>query len=259
MESMTLAHRSDRQGIKSVLSSSKKRSNQGFQALPLLVSLMACFLTNPTLAQDKPLKTLTVTGRGVATIPTTAAEVQLGVEVQGKTATEVQQEVARRSAAVVDLLRSRKVEKLQTTGIRLNPIYSRDSETQRITSYSGSNLVSFQSPTEQTGTLLDEAVRAGATRIDSVSFTASDQAISDAQKQALRQATKDAQEQADTVLSTLNLTRQEVVGIAVNGATEPPYTPLLENRVASKTAGIATPLVNGEQEIQASVTLQISY
>lgn len=243
-----------------LLSSSNKRINQGFQTLPLLVSIMAFFLANPVLAQDKVLKTLTVIGRGVTTISTTAAEVQLGVEVQGKTATEVQQEVARRSVTVVDLLRSRNVENLQTTGIRLNPIYTRDSDMQRITSYSGSNLVSFQAPTEQTGRLLDEAVQAGATRIDSVRFTASDQAISQAQRQALRQATKDAQEQADTVLSALNLTRKEVVGIAINGATEPPSMPLLENRtLASKTANLTTPLVNEEQEVQASVTLQISY
>ncbi len=66
-------------------------------------------------------RTLTVSGKGKITIPTTLTQVRLGVEVQGKTAQEVQQQVAKRSQAVVELLKSRQVEKLETTGISLNP------------------------------------------------------------------------------------------------------------------------------------------
>jgi uncharacterized protein YggE len=51
-------------------------------------------------------------------------QVRLGVEIQGKTAQAVQQQVAQRSQAVIELLKSRKVEKLETTGISLNPNYS---------------------------------------------------------------------------------------------------------------------------------------
>ncbi|MCA1993523.1 MAG: SIMPL domain-containing protein, partial [Coleofasciculus sp. S288] len=169
------------------------------QAISLSVGLMSMALTNPAIAQEQPLRTLNVTGQGVVMIPTTTAQVQLGVEVQGSTAQGVQQEVAQRSSAVVELLRSRNVEKLQTTGIRLNPIYSYENNLQRLTGYSASNTVSFRVPTERAGTLLDDAVQAGATRIDSVNFTAPDEAINAAQEQALRQATQDAQRQANVV------------------------------------------------------------
>lgn len=215
-------------------------------------------LVNPAIAQEKLLRTLTVTGRGVEMIPTTATQVQLGVEVQGKTATSVQQEVARRSASVVELLRSRKVDKLQTTGIRLNPIYSYENNTQRLTGYSAANTVSFRVPTEQAGTLLDDSVEAGATRIDSVSFTASDDAIAQAQQQALRKATQEAQQQADAVLSTLNLTRKDIVNIQINGATPPPPMPMFD-KAALRAEAASTPVIGGEQEVQASVTLQMSY
>lgn len=215
-------------------------------------------LVNPAIAQEKLLRTLTVTGQGVEMIPTTATQVQLGVEVQGKTATAVQQEVARRSSSVVELLRSRKVDKLQTTGIRLNPIYSYENNTQRLTGYSAANTVSFRVPTEQAGTLLDDSVEAGATRIDSVSFTASDDAIADAQKQALQKATQDAQQQADAVLSALNLTRKEIVNIQINGATPPPPMPMFD-KAALRAEAASTPVIGGEQEVQASVTLQMSY
>lgn len=86
------------------------------------LGILVCItFTQPVLAQEKQrmLRTLTVTGRGVEAIPATLAQVVLGVEVQAKTAQEAQQEVARRSSAVVALLKSRNVEKLQTTGITL--------------------------------------------------------------------------------------------------------------------------------------------
>jgi hypothetical protein len=150
------------------------------------------------------------------------------------------------------------VERLQTTGIRLNPIYSYENNVQRLTSYSAANTVSFRVSTEQTGTLLDDAVQAGATRIDNVSFTASDSAIAAAQQQALRRATQDAQNQADAVLSALNLTRKDIVGIQINNATPPPPMPVLE-RAALASQSADTPIIGGEQQVQASVTLQISY
>jgi hypothetical protein len=240
------------------LSGNYSRTVQRSQTIPLLVGLLSLVLSHPAIAQEKLLRTLTVTGQGVESIPTTKAQVQLGVEVQGKTATGVQEEVARRSASVVELLRSRNVEKLQTTGIRLNPVYSYENNVQRLTSYSASNIVSFRTSNEQAGRLLDDAVQAGATRIEGVSFTASESAIAAAQKQALRQATQDAQQQADAVLSTLSLTRKDIVNIQVNGATPPPPMPVFERAaLASKAAD--TPIAGGEQQIQSSVTLQISY
>lgn len=232
------------------------------QTISLTLGLLTTLLLNPAIAQEKLLRTLTVTGRGVESIQTTKAQVQLGVEVQGKSATGVQEEAAKRSAAVVELLKSRNVEKLETTGIRLNPIYNNENNQQRLTGYSATNTVSFRLPTEQAGKLLDDAVKSGATRIDGVSFTASEEAIASAQKQALRKATQEAQSQAEAVLSSLNLTRKDIVSIQVNGATPLPQRRLEPQQFSTTTklAGEAIfAVVGGEQEVQASVTLEMSY
>ncbi|WP_445302068.1 SIMPL domain-containing protein [Microcoleus sp. K5-D4] len=187
-------------------------------ALCLTLTLVSFVRLDPAAAQEQRIRTLSVTGRGVETIPTTQTQVRLGVEVQGKTAAQVQQEAARRSSAVVELLRSRQVEKLETAGITLNPIYNFDNNQQRLTGYTATNTVSFRINTASAGTLLDDAVNAGATRIDGVSFVAADSAIEQAGKQALRKATQDAQSQADAVFSALNLKRGEILGIQVKGA-----------------------------------------
>lgn len=91
--------------------------------MPITLSVICFAATIPAIAQEQVLRTLKVTGKGIEMVSTTIAEVDLGVEIQGKTATEVQQEVAKRTSAVVDLLQSRNVEQLKTTGIRLQPNY----------------------------------------------------------------------------------------------------------------------------------------
>ncbi|ABA21086.1 Protein of unknown function DUF541 [Trichormus variabilis ATCC 29413] len=247
--------------VRAALFGSQLRAGKFWQSLPLALLVFVSFV-QPGLAQEKERmwRTLTVSGRGVESIPTTLSEVSLGVEIQGKTAQEVQQEAARRSSAVVALLKSRNVEKLQTTGIRLNPVYSYNNNVQRITGYAASNTVSFRIATEKAGTLLDEAVKAGATQINGISFVATDEAIASARQQALKEATQDAQQQASAVFSSLGFQAKEVVSIQVGGATAPP-PPILYRDEAAKlsSADVSTPVIGGEQQVEASVTLQISY
>ncbi|MBD1814528.1 SIMPL domain-containing protein [Microcoleus vaginatus DQ-U2] len=228
-------------------------------ALCLTLTLVSFVRLDPAVAQEQRIRTLSVTGRGVEAIPTTQTQVRLGVEVQGKTAAEVQQEAARRSSAVVELLRSRQVEKLETAGITLNPIYNFDNNQQRLTGYTATNTVTFRINTASAGTLLDDAVNAGATRIEGVSFVAAESAIESARKQAIKKATQDAQAQADAAFSALNLKRGDILGIQVNGASAPPpmYRQFAADRAAA--ANVTTPVVGGEQQVEASVTLQFGY
>jgi uncharacterized protein YggE len=246
------------------LALTQSMSKHSFRAaVPLLIGMLSLTLTNPALAQEteRMMRTITVTGQGSEAIPTTLTQVQLGVEVQGDTAEAVQKEAAQRSAAVVEFLRSRNVGKLQTAGISLNPRYDYDNGQQRIVGYTATNSVSFRVPTEQAGGLLDQAVRAGATRIDGVTFAADDAAMATARQQAIREATQEAQAQAEAALSALGLTRREVVSIQVNGAPMPPPVPLFRqaNYAAAAADSAPTPVIGGEQEVEATVTLQISY
>ena len=247
---------------KAVLTAYHFRASNFWKTVPIVLIFCVSFI-QPVLAQEKErmLRTLSVSGRGSESIPTTISRVSLGVEVQGKTPQEVQTEAARRSSSVVALLRSRGVDKLQTTGINLNPIYSYNNNVQKINGYAATNTVSFRVAAERAGNIMDEAVKAGATRIDNVSFVASDDAIATAQQQALRKATQEAQRQADVVLNALGLKSKEVVGIQINNASAPPpIIPQAAFLSADKLgARASTPVVSGEQEVEASVTLQISY
>ena len=237
--------------------------NRAKPALSLLLTASLVFSTAvaPGMTQErKPARTLTASGRGIVTIPTTLSQIRLAIEVQAKTSINAQQESARRSARVVAYLKTQQVDKLQTTGINLNPnyIYTNGSNP-KISGYTATNSISFQVPTERAGTILDAAVDNGATRIDGVSFIADDRAIYNAQLQALKQATEDAQRQADAVLTTLNLKRREVIGIQINSTSNPSPIPMQNFREALKSDVATTPVIGGEQQVEATVTLDIGY
>lgn len=232
------------------------------QGLSTALAIATCFSLgwfNPINAAEVVLRTLTVTGQAQEKIPTTLTQVQLGVEIQGETAAAVQQQVAQRTSNLVAFLRSRNVEQLQTTGIQLRGNYNYSDNQRQLLGYIGTNTVSFRVETEQAGNILDEAVKAGATRIDGVSFMATDEAIAAAQKEALRQAVVDAQQQSEAVLNALNFTANEIVSIQVNGAAPPQPLFRQADQLSSSVANASSPVIGGEQTVQASVTLQIRY
>jgi uncharacterized protein len=220
---------------------------------------------NAIAQERKPLRTLTVSGKGIVTLQTTLTQARLAIEVQGKTPAVTQQLAAKKASSVVAYLKSQQVQKLQTTGVSLNPmyIYAPNGGQPKITGYTATNSVSFQINNDRAGRILDGAVAAGATRIDTVSFVASDKAIAAAQLQALKAATQDAQIQGDAVLSSLNLRRKEITGIQVTSASTPAPTPvaadsMLRQKIAAATAE-PTPIVGSEQQVEASVSLDMSY
>jgi uncharacterized protein len=237
-------------------------------ALPSLLTATLVLLIGiaPALSQErKPAHTLTASGRGIVTIRTTLSQISLAIEATGKTPTSAQQEAARRSTQVMNYLKSQQVDKLQTTGINLSPTYVYpNGSTPRITGYSATNSISFRVPTDRAGEILDAAVKNGATRIDGVSFMASDQAIETAQIKALGQATRDAERQADTVLAALNLKRKEVIGIQITSTSTPAPVPIdnMQRSIVgrdSATMSKPTPVMGGDQQVEAAVTLDIGY
>lgn len=227
-------------------------------AFLLSLILINTGLVMPSYANERELRTITVTGEGIENIATSQAIVRLGVEVQGKEAGKVQREVASRSDAVVKFLRSRPVEKLETTGISLQPNYDFSNNQRRLIGYIGANLISFQIDIAQAGSLIDEAVKVGATRIDGVSFTAGESAIAAAQRTALIKATEQAREQATIVLQALGLLPKETVSIQVGNTSNP--VPIARSEAVFRSADAASsPVIGGEQTLRAAVTLEISY
>ncbi|MEI6381506.1 MAG: SIMPL domain-containing protein [Cyanobacteriota bacterium ELA615] len=232
-----------------------------FWLMVVLISLLASLMiTNSAIAATDPsTRTLTVTGVGIKKIATSITQIEISVEIQDKSATKTQQEMARRTNSVLDFLRSRKVEQLQSKEIRLEPNYQYNNNKREMVGYIGTNAVSFRTTPEQLGTILDGAVNAGATSINGLSMTASEEVIISAQKKALELATIDAQQKAEVIFKTLNLKPKEVSNIQINSSAQiynggAPRYAMSADKVSSNTT-----IIGAQQDIEATVTLQISY
>lgn len=216
---------------------------------------------------EEILKTLVVSGRGREKISATSAQVKLAIEGRGKIATEVQQEIARKSSAVVELLRSLNIEQLKTLGIQLRTYHDYIDGVMKQIEHRGSNTIIFSLPIDDAGVAIDEAIKAGANRIDGITFNATDEAINAAKQEALRKATVDAKTKAETVLTTLNLAIKDITYIEIDRAglqSAKPASTRRRRRSSSSTPpedepGFEMPVIGGEIIVDASVTLQISY
>ena len=227
--------------------------------LGLTTALLCCLPLSPAMANELQ-KILIVTGEGTETIPTTLTEAQLTVEVRGENASQVQTAIADQSNQLVTFLKSQQVDKLQTQGLQLQPNYVYRNNERTVDGYIGTNTISFQYPSDKVGQVLDQAVKAGASRIDGIRFLATPQTLELARKKALTAATADAQSQAQTVLSSLNLAPKDIVKIEINP--DPAFQPR-PMRAYAQAAPMAdsapTPIMGAEQTVTARVTLEIAY
>ncbi|WP_126146835.1 SIMPL domain-containing protein [Synechococcus elongatus] len=214
-------------------------------------------LPGPAVTEPSPQRLITVTGQGRESVAAKLLEVNLGVEVQAATAEAAQAEVSRRADSLVKLLRDRRVEQLTTTGITLSPRYRYRDNQQIPDGFTATYSLQFRSPSNAAGSVIDAAIKSGSTRIDSIRFVATGPELETAQATALREAAADARQKADIVLRSLGLSAQEIQTIQVNSAAAPGPVPQLRTAVADSAANV--PIVGGEQDVTASVTLQIRY
>ncbi|WP_434683473.1 SIMPL domain-containing protein [Pseudanabaena minima] len=214
--------------------------------------------TSTKYSEVKNERVITVTGRGERSVKTTKARIQLGVNVEGKTAIAVQEEVARQANSIVSRLQQLNVEKLQTTSIQLSPKYTYENNRQRQDGFTGQTSVSFLVNLDQAGAVLDAAVNSGANQVEQISFIASDVELNAAKQLALQDAIKDAQTQSNTVLSALGFTPKNIKTINISDSAI--AYPVAQPRASfAKDAASSIPILGGEQKVEASVTLQITY
>lgn len=241
----------------------KKLKGVAWLGLVLAVALLGWNIIAGGGAMASPAegsRMLTVTGQGSVSVENSIALIRLGVVIQGETAQSVQQQVAERSERLVNRLKELQVSALQTTGISLYPQYDYRDGQPRLTGVQGQNSLQFEVPVARAGQVLDEAVAAGATQVESVSFRADDATLLEARSRALTQAVKDAQRQAQDVLGALNLSIRSVERIQIqsDGYMIPPPIPFARADYA-RLETASTPVEGGQQTVRAQVTLELRY
>ena len=229
----------------------------GASSQEFLVDTPSDLLTG-SLVPNNPPNVLEVRGQGIISVPTNTAQIQLGIEVEGDTASQVQQEIAQLSSAVVEQLNTLGVDDLQTISISLRPNLQFNQGQSTVVGFTGTNVLQFEIPTDQAGATIDAAIQAGANLIQNISFIAPDEALNQARIDAITLAIQDAQAQANSVFDTLDLQALEITDIDILGVSNPPSSlPFADFSTVAFSE--STPIFGGDQNVIANVALDINY
>jgi uncharacterized protein len=189
--------------------------------------------------------TLTVTGTGSVTAAPDEAQLSFGVESRGETA---QGALAANGVAmrkVIAALRDTGARELATQWVSVWPLSQDNGTTQ---GYTAANSVSAVTDVDRAGALIDAAVGAGANQVSGPDLRGAD--AKRLYQQALGGAVGDARAHAEALAKAAGRTLGEITAIAEGG---PEPVPMY--RAAATADSASTPIVGGQQETTASVTV----
>lgn len=201
--------------------------------------------------------TIQVTGQANLSVPADLVKISFTVETEASSAGEATEENATLMEAVVSALRGPSIPglDLETYGYSLRPEYEvvRDgSGTRTISGYRVQNNLRVSLPdVDAAGQILDLAVRAGANRVASLQFEASDTKA--ARMEALRLAVLNAKEQAGAIASAMGV--RLGIALEVQGGVSAPNPRAPAGIMLRASAESTTPIEAGDQMVSASVTV----
>ena len=202
-------------------------------------------------AQDTAPADDSVTVSGIGSVKTVPNEAQMtfGVETRRPTAQAAVAANADAMRKVINALRQAGAREIATQWVSVYPFMS-DGST--IEGYSASNSVSAVSDVEDAAGLIDAAAEAGANQISGPGLSSSNaEAL---YRQALAKAIADARLRAEVLAKAAGRSLGEITTIVEGGAQPVP----VYERLAAGGDAASTPIVPGQQETTATVSLTFS-
>jgi hypothetical protein len=192
--------------------------------------------------------TLTVTGVGTVSVVPDEAQMTFGVESRRQTAQAAVSANADAMQKVIAALRQAGGREIATQWVSVYPYTSEDGSIQ---GYVASNSVSALSDVEDAPALIDAAAAAGANQVSGPGLSSSKaEAL---YRQALARSVDEARAKAEVLAKAAGRSVGEIASIVESGAQAP--GPLYDR---AEAAASSTPIVPGEQEISASVSVTFS-
>ncbi len=194
-------------------------------ALAIVVVALWSNVSPAEAAADATERTISVSGSGRLTVAPDTAVVRLAVETNRSNAADASQANAELMTKVQNTLTAVGVDKkdISTTGYSIYQRYDYVEGKRVSRGYDVSNYIVFKVRNlDKTGSLLDLAIRAGANRVDGITFTVEDSAKYT--QELLTLAMQNAQLKADILLEAAGAKRGEVITIS-----ESSYQPLYQS------------------------------
>ena len=205
------------------------------------------------------LTRVVVTGDALVQAQPDTAVVVVAVTTQGPSALEAQQQNARKSDAVVRAVKDAGGARaeVKTSGYNLQPQYAyREGQPPTIRGYEARNSVAVTlGDLTRVGAVIDAAANAGATNVDSLSFTLRQD--KQARAQALADATREALDKAQAIAQALGGRVVRIVEVqeTTQGRPVPLYRTEAATRGMVAQAAPPTPIEVGALDINSQVQL----
>lgn len=235
--------------------------------LPLALALTAAAGTAPApLAAQQPAQTTTtlaqrtirVSGTGEVKVAPDQATLDFAVESTAPTAAAAAQENASRMDRVIRALVAAGIPRtsIQTRNYSVGQDYGppQPNGEPQLRGYRVSNTVTLTTgDINRVGDLLDVALRAGANRVDGVSFGLRDP--EGARNQALRRAVESARRSAEAMAAALGVRLGPVLDASSVGELPGPVPVMMRAAADAMQKSTPTPIQPGEQTVTASASL----
>lgn len=174
--------------------------------LAVLLVTAGCLGTTaaaPADGENASVRTIDVSATGTATADPDLAVVHLAVEARADSADEAREGAAERVARMRAALDELGVpdEAVRTTSFHVGPEYDHTRDGRELVGYRAVHAFEVESDVDQAGEVIDVAVANGATRIQGVQFTLSDETRSELRETALSEAVSNARADAETIAS----------------------------------------------------------
>ncbi|MEM0437857.1 MAG: SIMPL domain-containing protein [Candidatus Micrarchaeia archaeon] len=233
----------------------------GLFVMSLLVFMGGCTTASAPAQENaaaQPLNSteISVYGSAEVELDPDLAEIELGAETEGKTATEAAEANAAIMEKVRAALRAAGVPdtNIKTSYFGVSPRYKWDDNSyeQTIVGYTATHTLRIRSEdVKNSGRIIDAAVSAGANRVNSVQFTLKDSTMSRVRADLLKQAVGNAESDANAIAAALG---HKIIGVksVSSGSTYIPYRSYtMYDKAAMSAETVITP---GQIKVSASVS-----
>jgi uncharacterized protein YggE len=231
-------------------------------ATGLLVAVIAgpAFVPRPILAIDPATPgehTISVSGTGRVVLTPDIADLRLGVTTTAKTVKEARDANAASMTDVIAALKALGIadRDIQTTTLSLGPVYDYSTNTNppRLTGYTLTNAIAVTiRDLDVAGPAIDEAIAAGATTLDSVTFRVANQAS--AERDARDAAMAEAKAKAQALASAAGVSIDGVASISETVAPIP-YPIYYGAMAGAAVRDVQTPVQAGTSEVAVTVVV----
>ena len=231
-------------------------------AAGLLIAAIASPAFTPRAAlaagDTMPEHTISVSGTGRVVITPDIADLRLGVTVTKNTVKAAREANAAAMTKVIAALKALGIadKDIQTSGLSLQPVYdySSNANPPKLTGYMLTNGVAVTvRDLDKIGDAVDDALTAGATSLDGVSFRVEDP--SRAEEQARKAAMTTARAHADTLAASAGVRISGVASISETSGPTPFPIYWGAERAAALQADASTPVEVGTNEVTVTVSV----